>query len=73
MPLIIISTAVMVLALCQLLGIWKDAVYVYEPLLGIVLILQAVLTWNTNRKTALFQLGAAVFVLCVAVFILFIK
>lgn len=71
-PIIIISIIIVVLALCQLLEIWKDAIYVFEPLMGIVLILQIILFWNTNRKVALIQLAVAVFILCVAAYILLI-
>ena len=52
--IIILSVAVIVLAALQLFGIWEDAINVYEPLIGVVLLLQAKLFWTENRKIAVF-------------------
>ena len=60
--IIILSVAVIALAALQLLGIWEDAINVYEPLIGVVLLLQAKLFWRKNRKIAVVQLCAAGFV-----------
>ena len=68
--IIILSVAVIVLAALQLLGIWEDAINVYEPLIGVVLLLQAKLFWKKNRKIAIFQLSAAVFIFVCAIVIL---
>ena len=66
--IIILSVAVIVLAALQLLGIWEDAINVYEPLIGVVLLLQAIYHWKKNRKIAVVQLCAAGFVfICVFV------
>ena len=43
--IIILSVAVIALAALQLLGIWEDAINVYEPLIGVVLLLQAIYHW----------------------------
>ena len=56
---IVLSVAVIVLAALQLLGIWEDSINVYEPLIGVVLLLQAKLLWTKNRKIAVMQLCAA--------------
>ena len=68
--IIVLSSVVIILAALQLLGIWKDVINVYEPLIGVVLLLQAVLFWNSNRRIAVIQLCAAAFVLICAFFIL---
>ena len=60
--IIILSVAVIALAALQLLGIWEDSINVYEPLLGVILLLQAKLLWTKNRKIAVMQLCAAGFV-----------
>ena len=66
--IVILSVAVIALAALQLLGIWDDSINVYEPLIGVVLLLQAKLFWNKNRKIAVLQLCAAGFVfICVFV------
>ena len=67
---IVLSIAVICLASIQLLGIWENAICIFEPLIGTILLLQAVQLWNQNRKVAIFQLCGAVFILCVAVYIL---
>ena len=68
--IIVLSVAVIALAALQLLGIWEDSINVYEPLIGVVLLLQAKLLWNKNRRIALFQLFAAVFIFACAIVIL---
>jgi len=40
--IIVLSVAVIALAALQLLGIWEDSINVYEPLVGVVLLLQAI-------------------------------
>lgn len=37
--IIVLSVAVIALAALQLLGIWEDSINVYEPLIGVVLLL----------------------------------
>ena len=60
--IIVLSVAVIALAALQLLGIWEDSINVYEPLVGVVLLLQAKLLWTKNRKIAVMQLCATGFV-----------
>lgn len=66
----IISIVVICLAGVQLLGLWDNAINIYEPLIGMLLLVQSVQFWNKSRKLAICQLCAAVFVLGVAAFIL---
>ena len=68
--IIILSVAVIALAALQLLDIWEDAIIVYEPLVGVILLLQANLFWKKNRKIAVIQLCAAGFVFICAFVIL---
>ena len=68
--IIILSVAVIVLAALQLLGIWEDAINVYEPLIGVVLLLQAIYHWKKNRSVAIISLCAAGFVFICAFVIL---
>ena len=64
---IVVSVAIIVLAVLQLFDLWYDAGYVYIPLMGINLLLQAYMQWKPNRKIAIFNLCAAVVVfLCTA-------
>ena len=66
----IFSMAVMVLAALQLLGIWKNSINVYEPLIGVVLLLQAIYHWKKNRSVAIISLCAAGFIIACAIVIL---
>ena len=68
--IIILSVAVIVLAALQLLGIWENSINVYEPLIGVVLLLQAQLFWKKNRKIGVLQLCAAGFIFACAIVIL---
>ena len=49
---LVLSISVIVLALIQLTDIWANAIYLYESLLGAVLLIQAVQNWNKNRLIA---------------------
>ena len=65
---VVVSSAVIVLAVLQLFDVWSNAGYVYVPLMGINLLLQAYAQWKPNRSVAIFSLCAAVFILaCAAV------
>ena len=68
--IIILSVTVIALAALHLLGIWEDSINVNEPLLGVILLLQAKLFWKKNRKIAVIQLCAAGFVFICAFVIL---
>lgn len=58
---IILSVSVVALALLQLTGVWPNAIYLYEPLLGVVLLVQAAQNWNKSRPIAWFSLIVAIF------------
>jgi hypothetical protein len=64
------SLAVLILAILQLVGIWEDAINVYEPLLGVMMLCQAGIAWKKNRKAAYLYLGVAALIFIVAIFVL---
>ncbi len=65
---VIISCAVIVLAVLQLTNVWQTAVNVCIPLMGLEMLLQTYSQWERSRKTAYFTLFAAIFVfICAAV------
>lgn len=69
--MIVIATAVVVLAILQIFDVWPSAPYLYMPLMGLNLLLQAYMQWKTNRKVAIFSLCAAgVVFLCAAVILI---
>ncbi len=70
---IIISVAVIVLAVLQIFDIWNNAITVFMPLMGLNQLCQAYTQWNTNRKVAYFNIGTAGFILICTIVIFFVK
>lgn len=68
---LIISITVIVLALMQIFNVWDKAINVFEPLLGVLMLIQAIENWKTNRSTAYFSLFVAIFMFIVSIIILF--
>lgn len=69
----ICSVSVIILASLQLLGIWENAINIFEPLLGVLMLTQGVLQWRRNRKVAIFSWCVAIFIFIIAFIINFIK
>jgi len=67
----IISIAVIVLAIMQLTGIWENAINVFEPLLGVLMIINALNIYKYNKLIAFFTLGVAIFIFVTAFGIFF--
>ena len=57
---LILSISVIALALLQLTGVWANAIYLYEPLLGALLLVQAAQNWNKSRPVAYLSLVVAI-------------
>ena len=70
---VIVSLAVVALAILQIFDIWTQAINLCVPLMGVNLLCQTYTQWNTSRKTAHFSLGCAVFVFACAIAVFFIK
>jgi len=70
---ILTSLSVVVLAVLQIVGVWKEAVDICIPLLGVIMLCQAYTQWKTNRKSAYVSIAAAVIILICAVAVFFIR
>lgn len=70
---VIVSLAVVTLAVLQIFDIWTQAINLCIPLMGVNLHCQTYMQWNTSRKTAYFSLGCAVFVFACAIAVFFIR
>ena len=70
---VIVSLAVVTLAILQMFDIWTQAINLCIPLMGVNLLCQIYTQWNTSRKTAYFSLGCAVFVFACAIAVFFLK
>ena len=70
---VVVSLAVVTLAILPIFDIWTQAINLCIPLMGVNLLCQTYTQWNTSRKTAYFSLGCAVFVFACAIAVFFIK
>ena len=70
---VIVSLAVVTLAILQMFDIWTQAINLCVPLMGVDLLCQTYTQWNTSRKTAYFSLDCAAFVFACAIAVFFIK
>ena len=70
---VIVSLAVVTLAILQIFEIWTQAINLCVPLMGVNLLCQTYIQWNASRKTAYFSLGCAAFVFACAIAVFFIK
>lgn len=68
----LISLAVIVLAILQIFDIWTRAVNVVVPLTGVTMLCQAYTQWNISRKVAYFSIGVAIFVFICAIAVFFL-
>lgn len=65
---IVVAMTVVILAFLQIFNVWAAAPYLYIPLMGVNLLLQAYTQWKSNRGVAIFSLCTAGFIfICTAV------
>lgn len=66
-----LSVVIFVLAVLQLIAVWEESIKVYVPLMAVMMLLQAKLSWAKNRKLSKFYVGVAIFLLLCAVLVIF--
>lgn len=59
---LIASIIVIVFALLQLLKIWDKAIYVSAPLMGVIMLIQSIQEYKTNRSVAIVSLLCSIFI-----------
>lgn len=69
---VVLSVAVCLLAALQLFDIREESINAYEPLISVVLLLQAIYHWKKNRSVAAISLCATGFIFVCAAVILVI-
>ena len=69
----LLSVAVIVLASLSLLGIMPDAGNIFVPLLGLLMIANAVQSWQLNRKSSYISIAAAVIIFIIVAVRFFVK
>lgn len=67
------SVTVIVFAALRLFNVWEGALYVTTPTLSIILLLQAYTHWEKSKGVAIFNLCAAILMLCCTAAVLFLK
>ena len=70
---ILASISVVVLAVLQIFDVWNQAINIFMPLMGVTMLCQAYMQWNTSRKVAYFSMGTAVFIFICAIIVFFVK
>ena len=69
----ICSISIIILACMQILGIWKTAANVFEPLVGVLMLIQTIQNWKKNKAVAKVSLCAAILILVYSIFIFVIR
>ena len=70
---ILSSLSVVVLAVLQMFDIWNQAINICVPMMGVTMLCQAYMQWNTSRKVAYFSIGTAAFIFICAIIVFFVK
>lgn len=59
---IICSISIIILAGMHILGIWKTAINVSQPLMGLLMLIQGIQYWKKSKIVAIFSLCVALFI-----------
>lgn len=65
--------SIIILVCMQILGIWKTAVNVFDPLMGVLMLIQTIENWKKNKALATVSLCAAILFLLYSIFIFLIR
>ena len=65
-----ISIIVIVLSFLQIFGIWDKAINIFEPLLGVLMLIQTIENWKTNKKVAYISLFVTIVIFIIAIIVL---
>lgn len=71
--MMICSISVIIMSMLQITDVWENAINFMEPMLGIIMLLQAFQNWKKERLTAIFSLCVAIFIFIVAFVVFFVK
>ena len=70
---VLASLSVVVLAVLQIFNVWEQAINVFMPLMGVVMLCQSYIQWNNSRKVAYFSIGTAIFIFICSIVVFLIK
>ena len=69
---ILASLSTVVLAVLQMFDIWNQAINICVPMMGVTMLCQSYMQWNTSRKVAYFSIGTAAFIFICAIIVFFL-
>ena len=69
---VLASLSVVVLAILQIFDVWEQAINIYMPLMGVTMLCQSYMQWNTSRKVAYFSIRTAAFIFICAIIVFFL-
>ena len=69
---ILASLSTVVLAVLQIFDIWNQAINICVPMMGVTMLCQSYMQWNTSRKVAYFSIGTAAFIFICAIIVFFL-
>ncbi len=70
---VVVSLAVITLAVLQIFDIWTQAIKLCIPLMGVNLLCQSYVQWSASRRSAYVSLCCAALVFACAIAVFFIK
>ena len=69
---ILASLSTVVLAVLQMFDIWNQAINICVPMMGVTMLCQSYMQWNTSREVAYFSIGTAAFIFICAIIVFFL-
>ena len=69
---IIASLSVVVLAVLQIFDVWEQAINICVPMMGVTMLCQSYMQWDTSRKVAYFSIGTAAFIFICTIIVFFL-
>lgn len=67
-----ICLAIIILAISQMIGKFRNAMLIYEPLLGVLILIQALLYRKYNKVVAVFSLCVSIFIFFISYLVIFL-
>lgn len=63
----ICSISIIILVCMQFLGGWENATNLYQPLLGVLMLIQTIQNWKKSKVVAIMSLCATIFIFIVTI------
>ncbi|WP_160687674.1 DUF3953 domain-containing protein [Clostridium sp. C2-6-12] len=70
---IICSISIIILAGMHILGIWENSINVFQPLMGLLMLIQSIQYWKKYKIVAIFSLCVALFIFLISISIFGIR